>query len=220
MNIDPILECLTVGVLQANCWIVGCPRTREAVVIDPGGEAPRILERVRSTGLKPVLVVNTHGHIDHVAANAEVAEAFGAPVAIHRDDLFFLDGEDVLGLAWLVPARPSPKPSVFLAEGTSVAVGDLRFRVLHTPGHSPGSCCLLLGAYLLSGDTLLAGSVGRTDLPGGDPQTLMDSLARKVLTLPPETRVLPGHGPETVLSDELQENPFLPGTGAPFINRP
>lgn len=220
MNIDPILDCVTVGWLQVNCYILACPRTRAAVIIDPGAEAPRIRERVRALGVKPVLVANTHGHLDHVAANADVAEAYGAPVAIHRDDLFFLTLEDVLGLGPLLQARPSPAPSVFLAEGTPLEIGDLRVRILTTPGHSPGSCCLLLGAYLFSGDTLFAGGVGRTDLPGGDPRALMNSLARKVLTLPPETRILPGHGPETVLSDELLENPFLPDPGVPVTRQP
>lgn len=220
MNGEPILECVTVGFLQVNCYILACPVTREAVIVDPGGETPRIAAAVRSLGVRPTLVVNTHGHLDHTAGNADVAEAFGIPVAIHRDDLFFLSLEDVLGLGPLLQARPSPAPSVFLAEGVPLEIGDLRVRVLHTPGHSPGSCGLFLDGYLFSGDTLFSGGIGRADLPGGDPHVLMDSLARKILTLPPETRILPGHGPETLLSDELLENPFLPDPGVPITRQP
>ena len=207
---NPILEQVVVGALQVNCWIVGCPETRDAVVIDPGADVERINAVLHACRLTPVMIVDTHGHIDHVGGNAALSEAFGGlPVALHPADEFLL-GWDAFGLADRLGARPSPKPSVALGDGYRWSLGSLSFEVLHTPGHSPGSCCLRTGSWLFAGDTVFAGSIGRTDLPGGDQEAILRSIAGKIVPLPPETLIFPGHGPDTVLQDELEDNPFFP----------
>jgi glyoxylase-like metal-dependent hydrolase (beta-lactamase superfamily II) len=202
-----IVSALPVGPFEANCYVVGSENTGEGMLIDPGDEADEILGNVAGQKLHISLVVLTHGHIDHIGAVKEVKDATKASVAIHADDAKTLTKNatgNMLGLSYPAP----PAPDRLLKEGDTIKVGDLTFTVLHTPGHSPGSICLYGEGVLFSGDTLFREGIGRYDLPGGNYAALMNSLHR-LLTLPPDTVVYPGHGPKTTIGTEKKENPFL-----------
>lgn len=204
-----ILDVLVVGLFQTNCYLVGCPETKQALVLDPGGEVAPVLERARTRGLSITTVVNTHGHYDHILGNAELVRRTGAALLIHELDAPLLSAPEhdfsfLLGLR-----RERSQPTRLLRAGDTVAVGSLSFTVLYTPGHTPGSICLLGHGLLFSGDTLFHLGVGRTDLPGGDMEALMRSLEEVVLPLDDALRVYPGHGPETTLGFEKRNNPFL-----------
>ena len=203
------IEGLTVGPLQENCWLVGvAPR---CAVVDPGAESARIIAAIERLGLEPERIVLTHGHIDHIAHCAQVAERYGIGVVVHRADLPYLEGPQWPELEQLLGARPCPAPEGFLEEGVDLEVAGLTLQVLHTPGHTPGGVCLLDEASrtILVGDALFAGSVGRTDLPGGDWATLERSIRDKLFTLDGDWRLLPGHGPESSLAVERVDNPFV-----------
>ncbi len=206
-------EILAVGPLQVNCAILSCPETREAMVIDPGDEGERILERVHAAGLQVKLIVNTHGHFDHIGANRLLVEKTGAPLLIHELDVPLLRRAAEHAALYGMRAVPSPEPDRTLADGDVLTLGTLQVEVIHTPGHSPGGICLLAGKHLFSGDSLFAGSVGRTDLPGGDHGTLVQKVRSRLLVLPGETVVHPGHGPDTTIAREKASNPFV-GIGA------
>jgi len=206
-----IIEQLAVGPLQTNCYIVGDETSGEGIVIDPGGDGDTILQAVERLRLKINLVVNTHGHFDHVLANREVMEATGAPLAIHRDDADMLSNP-LRGFAiFMGKFKPSPPATVFLEEGSAVECGSLRLQVLHTPGHSPGSVSLWCAEekVVFSGDVLFNGGIGRTDFPGGSYRVLLASIRQKLFTLPDETVVYSGHGPKTTIGYERAHNPFL-----------
>ncbi|MBN2206558.1 MAG: MBL fold metallo-hydrolase [Candidatus Aminicenantes bacterium] len=203
------IETVVVGQLETNCYIVSCPETRTCAVVDPGAEPDRILAAIRRLGVKPVVLINTHGHVDHIGANRDVKEAHGVPLALHALDVPLLEHAGDLELSFVLGAKPSPLPDRLLEDGARVEVGALVLEVLHTPGHSPGSVCLLGPGVLLSGDTLFDGGVGRTDLPGGSARDLERSIRTRILVLPPATRVLPGHGPRTTVGREIASNPFL-----------
>ena len=206
-----IIEKLVVGALQTNCYIVGDESTREGVVIDPGGDADLILETVRRLKLDVKLIVNTHGHFDHVMANGKVMKATGAPLAIHPDDANMLTNP-LRSFSFLVgKIHPSPPASVLLDDGSTVKFGSIEFKVLHTPGHSPGSVSLWCAdeKALFSGDVLFKIGIGRTDFPGGSYRTLLQSIKEKLFALPDDTVVYPGHGPITTIGFERVHNPFL-----------
>lgn len=208
-----LLAGLTVGPLAENCWIVGvAPR---CAIVDPGAESDRIFAEVAARGLVPEQILLTHGHVDHIAHCAQVAERYGIGLWIHRDDLPYLERPQWPELETLLGAQPCPPPAGFLAEGVPHTVAGLTLAVLHTPGHTPGGVCLLDAASrtALVGDTLFAGSVGRTDLPGGDWEALVGSIRGKLFALEGDWRLLPGHGPETTLAEERRHNPFV-GEGA------
>ncbi len=195
------IEVGSFGPWQTNAYLVWDGRSPEALVLDPGmGAARPLLERIAATGLTLHLVANSHGHIDHVFDNAALKEASGAPLAIHPDDAYRLDGRNAYGFE----IAPSVAERA-LREGEQVRVGDLVWDVLHAPGHTEGSVCLYeeRRGILLSGDVLFAGTFGRTDLPGGDDQAMVATLARLARDLPGTVRVLPGHGPETTIAREL-----------------
>lgn len=212
-----IVESFPVGFLQCNCTIVGCPRTRQALVVDPGGDVPLIEETLARHGLRVAAIVHTHAHFDHVAGTGELARKTGAPVLLHPGDRFLWD--DLAGqLGWVglrgaFPIPPAPPPDQELSAGQTVRFGEQGTLVLHTPGHTPGSVCFSLGTpeglLLLSGDTLFAGSIGRTDFPGGDHEQLLTSIHERLLPLEDSTRVIPGHGPATTIGAERRQNPFL-----------
>jgi hydroxyacylglutathione hydrolase len=212
---------IPVGMLQCNCSIIGDPVTREALVIDPGDEVGRILELLGRHKLTVKAIVSTHAHIDHVGGLSKLHQYTGAPVMMHREDLPLYQGMDVQA-AFLGVAPPEvTEVDQLLREGDVLQWGSLEARVMHTPGHTPGSVSLYLpqGAgkimlaapQLFAGDTLFAGSIGRTDLWGGSLEEIMDSLRDKVMQLPDETIVHPGHGPRTTIGEERQSNPFLVG---------
>ncbi len=203
-----ILKKVVVGPLGSNCYIVGSESNKEGMIIDPGDEAEVILRKVKDLGLEIRSIVLTHGHIDHIGALKEVKEATGAEVAIHTDEAKSLQGQSsstLLGLAYPTPLPPDR----LLQDGDSLDIGDLHFLVLHTPGHSPGGICLSGEGVVFSGDTLFNCGIGRTDLPGGNSSQLMNSIHTKLMTLPDNTIVYPGHGPETTIGTERRGNPFL-----------
>lgn len=206
-----LIETLTVGPLAENCYLVGAAASGRCAVVDPGAESPRIFAAIDRLGLNPERILLTHGHVDHIAHCAHVAERYGLGVWIHRADLPYLERPQWPELEAFLQARPCPKPSGWLEEGVEVEVAGLVLRVLHTPGHTPGGVCLIDEASreILVGDTIFHRGVGRTDLPGGDGATLARSIREKLFPLGGDYRLLPGHGPETALDDERRENPFV-----------
>lgn len=204
-----LLKTLPVGPLQVNCYLVACPETRKALVIDPGSEGDEILRLLAEDDWQPEQVVNTHGHFDHVGGNLRVTEATGAALMIHELDRPLLDRVEQHAAAFGLTTDPSPEPTRLLKDGDQIDVGTLSFSVIHTPGHSPGGICLAGHGHLFVGDTLFAGSVGRTDLPGGDHRTLINAIKNRLFPFPDETLVHPGHGPDTTIGEERKFNPFL-----------
>ena len=199
---------IPLGMLEANCYLVYDANGGDGVVVDPGGDVAPLLREIERQKVTLKAILNTHGHFDHIAGNADLAR-FNVPFAIHPADRDLLTNGG--GAAWFgLPEAPAVNPTLNLTEGFELTVGKLRLRVLETPGHTPGSICLYCPEEnaLLTGDTLFAGGIGRTDLPGGDPRALTASLAR-LLTLPPETVIYPGHGPTSTLAQERRHNPWL-----------
>ena len=205
-----IIATLPVGLIQTNCYVVGCQETKEGAVIDPGGHPQRILDEVKRLGLNIKYVLDTHAHFDHTDANGVVVQATGASLALHPQDLPLL--KNAGGAAFFgLEADPSPLPDLELHDGDELEVGKLRFRVLHTPGHTPGHVCFYEPAeeVLFDGDVLFYRGIGRTDLPGGSWQQLMDSIQRVLFALPEDTVVYSGHGPATTIGEEKRLNPWL-----------
>ncbi len=206
-----IHEILPVGPLQCNCSLIGDETTREAMVLDPGDDIEQVLALVRKHGLTVKQIVVTHAHIDHVGGAMKLKQATGAPILLNQNDYALLKMLDVQA-AWL--GMPSPglvQIDQSLGHGDKVTVGPLAAEVLHTPGHTEGSLCLYFAPQkkLIAGDTLFAGSIGRTDLPGGSYKKIINSLHERVLALPDETLVVPGHGELTTIGQERDTNPFL-----------
>jgi glyoxylase-like metal-dependent hydrolase (beta-lactamase superfamily II) len=206
-----IHEILPVGPLQCNCSIVGDETTREAIVIDPGDEIDDILALIKKHNLELKQIVVTHAHIDHVGGAMKLRATTGAPILLNQNDYGLLKMLDVQA-AWLgmkSPGRVEIDQSV--GQSDTVKAGSLEGQVIHTPGHTEGSICIYfpLERKLIAGDTLFAGSIGRTDLPGGSFEKIMGSLHNQVLALPDETVVVPGHGPNTTIGEERETNPFL-----------
>ncbi|MBL7074297.1 MBL fold metallo-hydrolase [candidate division KSB1 bacterium] len=204
-----ILERLEVGPLVTNCYIIGCEETKEGAVVDPGGDEERILARVEALGINIKYIVNTHGHSDHITGNRKVKEATGARLLIHPKDAGMLTSSIKNFSVFFGHPLRSPRADGHLKEGDIFTVGSLLFKVFNTPGHSKGSICLYHDNLVLVGDTLFWRSIGRTDFPGGSYKTLIVSIKEKLLILPDQTRVLPGHGPETVIGEEKLFNTFL-----------
>lgn len=202
---------LVVGPLQVNCYIAGCEETREAVVIDPGDQAPDILAALDQDGWTVVKILGTHAHWDHVLAVRELKDSTGAPYLLHPADRPILEQMQARARAMLgVELPPPPEVDAPLEEGRTVRFGSIGLRVLHTPGHSPGSVSFYDGGQVVvCGDALFAGSIGRTDLDGGDHEALLRSIREKLLSLPDAVQVLPGHGPPTTIGRERASNPFL-----------
>lgn len=197
------------GAFAANCYVVACPETSRAMVIDPGTPDPWIKRLVTQQGLTVELILLTHGHLDHIGGVEWVKSWSGAPVVIHEGDARFLTSPALNGSAMWGPEIIAPRADRLLRGGETIAVGNLTFKVIHTPGHSPGGISLYAPGHLIAGDTLFAGSVGRTDLVGGDHATLIKSIRERLFTLPDDTVVYPGHGETTTIGDEKEYNPFV-----------
>lgn len=208
------IETLVVGELEANCYIVSC--LNESVVIDPGGEAERILMELKRSRLSLRYIINTHGHIDHTAANLKLSKATAAPVLIHKDDVRYLK-DPILSLSLPLGHQDTVgPPDRMLEDGEIIRMAGLRLEVIHTPGHTPGGIVLSLyesekddPVCLFTGDTLFKNGIGRTDLPGGSYQRLIESIRDRLFILPDKTIIYPGHGPASSISYERRNNPFL-----------
>jgi glyoxylase-like metal-dependent hydrolase (beta-lactamase superfamily II) len=206
-----ILESFPVGPLQCNCILLGDEEAGEAIVIDPGDEVGRIQRRLTELGLKLKQILVTHAHIDHVGGALRLKRLTGAPIFLNENDLPLLKMMEPQA-GWLgIPTPETAPPDESLSDGLIVGLERYPAQVLHTPGHTQGSVCLHFVPLklLIAGDTLFAGSIGRTDLPGGNTNQIMDSLHSRLLALPDETKVLPGHGPATTIGTERASNPFL-----------
>lgn len=203
-----IIKRLVAGAFESNCYIVGSEATKEGLIIDAGADARQIMREVKKSGLTIKLIVITHAHIDHIGVLKEIKQSTGAPVAIHSADAPRLQHpreEKPLGFPFQVP----PPADRLLAGGDSIDVGDIHLLVLHTPGHSPGSICLLGSGVVFTGDTLFNYGIGRSDFPGGSYSQLLTSIHTKLMILPDATVAYPGHGPETTIGAERRGNPFL-----------
>ena len=212
-----IHEILPVGPLQCNCSVIGDEATREGMVIDPGDDIEDVAAIIRKHNLKVKQIVITHAHIDHVGGAMKLRARTGAPILLNQNDYALLKMIDVQA-TWVGMESPGEvKIDADLAHGENLSAGSLSANVLHTPGHSEGSVCLYFPAekLLIAGDTLFAGSIGRTDLPGGSFEKIMRSLHQRVLALPDDTIVIPGHGPKTTVGDEREGNPYLTYLAAP-----
>ena len=207
------IEQMKVGSMDVFCYMVSCPETNEALVIDPAGDEERIVERIKQKDLNLKYIVNTHGHPDHSCGNDKVKALTGAEIIMHEfDDEMFTSAEgQSMARQW--GFTPSPPADITVKDGDEIVVGDVSLKVIHTPGHSPGGICLLGDGNLFTGDTLFVGAIGRTDLPGASVEQFMKSIKERLLTLPDETIVWPGHDygfkPSSTVAEEKGTNPFL-----------
>jgi glyoxylase-like metal-dependent hydrolase (beta-lactamase superfamily II) len=197
-----------VGPLQVNCLIVYDEDSLDAMVVDPGDEPRKIISFLEGRKLRVSSIVCTHAHFDHIGAVRRLKEKTGAPVILHRGDLDIYRGADKQGILWGFHIEQPPEPDMYVIEGDEIAVGRFRFKILHTPGHTPGGICLYGEGVIFTGDTIFAGSVGRTDFTGGSLTDLKRSFAR-IIALPPETRIFSGHGPLTTVKNEKENNFFV-----------
>ena len=203
-----IIQSLVVGPIMANCFIIGCEKTRKAAVIDPGDDSSRILMKLAEQKLTVEYIINTHGHFDHVGANRKLKEATGAKLVIHALDQSMLKVLSETSAAFGLSVENSPPPDQTVQDGDIIQFGEIILTVLHTPGHTPGGISLHTDGVVFVGDTLFAGSIGRTDFPGGDFDTLISSIKNKLYSLGDQVIVYTGHGPETTIGREKRSNPF------------
>jgi hydroxyacylglutathione hydrolase len=205
---------VVVGLFRENCWIIGSRRRGEGCVVDPGDEPQSILALARDMGVRITRVIASHAHVDHILAARAIVEATGAPFFMHQDDMSIAQNMPTVARMWLnAEVPPPPTPDTFPVDGDDLEVAGIRLEVIHTPGHTPGSLSFYApeAGLLFSGDTLFRESIGRTDLPGGDFLQIRKSLTERLLTLPDDTRVLPGHMQETTIGHERAHNPFIAG---------
>lgn len=211
MNFGPLqVRKMQVGQIFTNCYIISDADSGEAIIVDPGGNAEEIADFVVSDGLSVVGIVNTHCHIDHILSNGDLMDRYACPIMIHSADADGLTnpGRNLSALV-AEDGFVSPAADRVLEDGDEIALGESVLKVLHTPGHTPGGICLFYDGVLIAGDTLFAGGVGRCDLPGGSMDAEIESIKQRLMTLPDETAVLPGHGPDTTIGSERNSNPFL-----------
>lgn len=206
-----IFESIAVGPLSVNCYVVACEKSREGIVVDPGGDVELIARIVEKLGLKIGMVINTHGHFDHVGGNGKAQSTFGARLLIHQADAHMLSRSAEVARKYGLTGENSPEADAYLVDGMTIDFGLSRLTVLHTPGHTQGGCCLYFEEEkkVITGDTLFADSIGRTDLPGGSHERLLASVRTKLFTLPDDVVAYPGHGPETTIGHEKNYNPYF-----------
>ena len=211
-----ILESAAVGPFFKNGYVVGCERTRQAIYIDPGDEVEQMLAFIAAQQLQVTHILLTHAHVDHVSGVAEAKRALGAPIYLHKDDQFIYDNAVRTGMMFGLTVEQPPPVDRYYEDDTTIAFGDYEVRIAHTPGHCPGGVCLVLtkkgeegSPHLFVGDTLFAGSIGRTDLPGGDYDTLLKAITEVLFTFPDDAIVYSGHGPATTIGREKATNPFV-----------
>lgn len=205
------LKRLVVGPLETNCYLIACKKTKKAAVIDPGGEeeVDLILKNLQNNDFNLEYIINTHGHIDHIAGNKVLKEKTKAMLLIHKLDAPMLSDVNKNFSIFMGKKRCSPPADSFLEEGDEISLGKLKLIIIHTPGHTPGGICLILNNIVFTGDTLFTGGVGRTDLPGGSYQDLQKSIKEKLLVLSDDKIIYPGHGPDSTIGEERRTNPYI-----------
>ena len=204
-----IIKRLVVGHLSANCYIVGLKSGGEGMVIDPGGNQEDIIKAIADSGLEIKTIVLTHGHSDHIAALCDIQDKTGAQVAIHIEDADFLEGRGSYSSQFGISYKTPHPPDRLLREGDVIDIGGLSFTVIHTPGHTPGSICLLADDKVFTGDTIFRRGIGTTLMPGSSRRQLIESIQRRLMALPDETIIYPGHGRETTIGAERRDNPYV-----------
>jgi glyoxylase-like metal-dependent hydrolase (beta-lactamase superfamily II) len=207
------VQQMKVGFMEVFCYLVACPQTKEALVIDPAGDEERVVDEITQKGLDLKYIVNTHGHPDHTCGNAKVKTLTGAKIVVHELDAPMVTPEHGQGMARQWGFTPSPSPDRNVKDGEQIVVGEVSLEVIHTPGHSPGGICLFGDGHCFTGDTLFVGAIGRTDIPGASMLQFMKSIKERLLTLPDETIVWPGHDygfkPSSTVGEEKRTNPWL-----------
>ena len=207
------IEQIKVGFMDVFCYIISCSKTKEALVIDPAGDEDSVVERIKEKGLKLKYIVNTHGHPDHTGGNARVKELTGADIVMHEEDDKLFNSPEGGNHALQMGFAPSPNADLHVKDNDEIVIGDVKLKVIHTPGHSRGGICLYGDGNLFTGDTLFVGAIGRDDLPGGDYEVYMNSIHNKLLALPDDTIVWPGHdygvSRSSTIGREKMTNPFL-----------
>lgn len=206
------IQQIIVGSMGVCCYIVACPETKKAAVIDPGGDVDLILAEIKNTGLALQYIIATHGHPDHVCGNRALQESTGAEIVMHKADSEFFGKPEVAGYFSMLGLEASPPADLEVEDGDVIKIGEEEMQVIHTPGHTPGGMCLLNGNNLITGDTLFVGGIGRTDFPGGSHKELIESIRKRLLVLPEETVVWPGHGyggSQSTIGQEKNGNPFF-----------
>ncbi|MDO9041905.1 MAG: MBL fold metallo-hydrolase [Desulfocapsaceae bacterium] len=206
------IKQLTVGQMGVCCYIVGCTKTGKCAVIDPGGDEEQILAEVKRAKLTIEYILATHGHADHVCGNRRIKEVSGAPIVMHEADAVFFARPEVIKYFSMLGLEASPPVDIQVLDGDVITIGEVKLKVIHTPGHTPGGICFYNAPDLFTGDTLFVGGLGRSDFPGGSERELLASIATKLLTLPPETVVWPGHGyggNRSTIGEEKRTNPYI-----------
>ncbi|GBD95285.1 MAG TPA: MBL fold metallo-hydrolase [Nitrospirae bacterium] len=203
-----IIEKLVVGPLEENTYIIGDGETKQAIVVDPGDEPDRIMDLIKDNNLEVKVIICTHGHFDHIGAAGDIKKETGAKILMHKEDIQTYEAAKDQAAFWGYDLDDIPQPDGFIEEGDTIQAGNLSFKVLHTPGHSPGGICLYGEGIVVTGDTIFQGSVGRTDFPGGSIEELKKSF-RRLIELPEETKIFPGHGPESTVGREKETNFFV-----------
>lgn len=204
-----IFKRFVVGPLEVNCYLIADEGTKEGCIVDPGDNGEELLNFIVSNDIILKYIINTHCHFDHVGANSFLKNKTGAKLAINRLELPLLERADIGAKLWGFNITPSPKPDIYLNDGDILKVGNIEILVLHTPGHSPGGICLKIDNFIITGDTLFAGGIGRTDLPGGNYNELIKSIKEKLFVYANDTKIYPGHGPASTIENEKLFNPFF-----------